>query len=60
MSNIAYYASVRTTAIAMAMPGGRLEAAADPISAVEREAMEEPAAVIGVRHLTGVYADTWR
>ena len=43
-----------------AMPGGRLEAGEDPISAVEREAMEEAAATIRVRHLVGVYAATHR
>ena len=43
-----------------AMPGGRLEAGEDPISAIEREAMEEAAAAIYVRHLVGVYAATHR
>lgn len=43
-----------------AMPGGRLEAGEDPVSAVEREALEEAAATIRVRILAGVYAATHR
>lgn len=43
-----------------AMPGGRLEAGEDPVSAIEREAMEEAAAAIRVRHLAGVCAATHR
>ena len=43
-----------------AMPGGRLEAGEDPVSAVEREALEEAAATIRVRTLAGVYAATHR
>lgn len=41
-----------------AMPGGRLEAGEDPVSAVEREALEEAAATIRVGALAGVYAAT--
>lgn len=41
-----------------AMPGGRLGAGEDPVSAIEREAMEEAAGTIRVRSLVGVYAAT--
>jgi len=43
-----------------AMPGGRLESGEDPIYALEREVMEEAAAVVRARSLAGVYAATQR
>ena len=41
------------------MPGGRLEAGEDPVSALKREVLEEAGAVVQVTGLIGVYAATY-
>lgn len=42
------------------MPGGRLEPGEDPISALEREVLEESGVVIEVRKLVGVYSAAYQ
>jgi len=42
------------------MPGGRMEAGEDPVSALKREAFEEAGVTIEVRRLVGIYAAPYR
>ncbi len=42
------------------MPGGRMEAGEDPVSAVKREVLEETGVVIDVRSFVGVYSAPYK